>query len=384
MDNISAPNNRKRNIWLFVVGALFLILGIVWFLYWLFIGQFYVSTEDAYVHGNQVNLNPQVEAGVRAIWAEETDLVTRGQLVVELDSTDYLIQFEERKKKLGDTVREISSIFQQVEAKKAKVSLQEAEKEQAELDWRHRIPLAQIGAVSQEEYEIYQTKLKIAEANLLFAQEDLKATEALVMGTTVTTHPKVEEAVLGVKMAYLNLIRCRILSPVTGYIAKRKVNVGDHVRVGDYLLVIVPLEEIWVEANYKETQLGKVRIGQPVSFTADIYGRGVKYHGKVVGFQSGSGNAFALLPAENASGNWIKIIQRVPIRIEPVIQEIIQHPLLLGLSLGVTTDVHDVSGKMLAARATMQPLYTTPIYQENYEEMETITSVIQEIIHQNL
>ncbi|MCH9625575.1 MAG: putative multidrug resistance protein EmrK [Chlamydiales bacterium] len=376
-------NHKKRNRWLMILASVFLIAGLVWFLFWLFIGRFYVYTEDAYVHGNEVMLTPQVSAGVKAIYADDTDLVEQGQLVIELDRTDHEIRLEELKKILSNTVREVAALFQDVEAKEAEVVLKAAELRQAELDLEHRVPLVKTGAVSLEEFETYQTAVLVAASALALAEKEYEASNVLIEGTTVKTHPRVQEAAWNVRQGYLNLIRCQIWAPATGYIAKRSAQVGDQVSIGDTLLYIVPLDYIWVEANYKETKLRAVRIDQPVSFKADIYGDSVEYHGKIVGFQPGSGNAFSLLPPENASGNWIKIIQRVPVRVSIDPKEIREHPLFLGLSMRVTVDVHSTDGKMLSQVATKEPLYTTPIYQKQREEMEAIDPVIEELIANN-
>lgn len=384
----SPPTNnhkhkKKRNFWLAVLTAVFLIAGILWFLYWFFIGRFYVYTDDAYVHGNEVMLTPQVSAGIKAIYADDTDLVQQGQLVVELDRSDYEIAFEERKKNLATTVREVAALFQDVDAKEAQVILRAAELRQAELDLKHREPLVETGAVSLEEFETYQTAVLVAASSLIYAEKELEMAKVLVEGVTIETHPRVQEAVWAVREAYLNLIRCQVWSPVTGYIGKRSAQVGDQVNAGDTLMYIVPLNDIWVEANYKETQLTDVRIGQPVEFSADIYGRDVKYHGHVVGFQPGSGNAFALLPPENASGNWIKIIQRVPVRVSVDPEELIQHPLLLGLSMHVYVDIHETDGSMLSKSPTLDPIYTTPIYSTQLEQMVDIDPLIEDVIENN-
>ncbi len=377
-------NHKKRNMWLIIVAAIFLLAGLVWLLYWIFVGRFYVYTEDAYVHGNEVMLTPQVSAGVKAIYADETDLVEKGQLVVELDRSNYLIALEEQKKQLAATVRKVVGLFQDVGAKEAEVVLREAELRQAELDLKHREPLVATGAISLEEFEIYQTDVVVAAANVVLAEKELEMAEALVAGTTVETHPLVQEQVWGVREAYLNLIRCQVWAPADGYVAKRSAQVGDQVAVGESLLYIIPLNELWIEANYKETHLGKVRIGQPVEYTADLYGGGVKFHGEVVGFQPGSGSAFSLLPPENASGNWIKIIQRVPVRVSVDPDEIREHPLLLGLSMRTHVDIHDTTGKMLAKAPTEKPIYTTTIYQKQMEQMLDIDPVIDDIIQQNI
>lgn len=378
-----AAPNRKRTLWITALALFFLCVGIICLAYWLLFGRFYVYTEDAYVHGNEVMLTPQVSAGVKAIYADETDLVQAGQLVVELDRSNFEIRVEEWTKNLANQVREVARLYQDVKAKEASVTLRKATLHQAELDYKHREPLAKTGAVSKEEFETYDTNVAVAAASLRFAEEELKAAQAIVVGTTLETHPRVQEAVWNLKQAYLDLIRCQIWSPVTGYVAKRSVQVGDQVQVGQTLLFIVPLQDIWLEANYKETQLKHVRIGQPVSFTADLYGKGVHYHGKVIGFQPGTGNAFALLPPENAAGNWIKIIQRVPVRISLDPEEISKAPLFLGLSMRVSVDVHDTTGPALAQMPTCRPIYTTEIYRQQLEELSCIEPLIREIIRHN-
>lgn len=379
----NTKKSRKRNKWLFGLASFFLIAGLVCFFLWLFIWRFYVYTEDAYVSGNQVMLSPQVGAGVKAIYADETDLVQKGQLVVELDRSDFELAYQEAKDSLANTVRQVDVLFQNVKAREAQVAWYAAQLLQAQLDLLHREPLVKTGAVSLEEYETFGTNVVVAEASLRLAEAELDAAKALVQGTTIRTHPQVLEAIWRVKVAFLNLIRCQVWAPVTGFVAQRSVQVGDRVKVGDTLLFIVPLDYIWLEANFKETKLRNVRIGQPVTYTADIYGGAVQYHGTVIGFQPGSGNAFSLLPPQNASGNWIKIIQRVPIRISVDPEEIIKHPLLLGLSMRVTIDVRETSGNMLAQVPTMEPIYTTPIYTTQIEEMEELDPLIEDLILNN-
>jgi membrane fusion protein, multidrug efflux system len=379
----AARAKKKRTFWLTVVIFLFSLAGLGLLLYWIFIGRFYVFTDDAYVHGNEVMLTPQVSAGVKAIYADETDLVQQGQLIVELDRSDFELKFEELKQNLAATVREVSRMFQDVEAREAQVALRAAELRQAELDLKHREPLVKTGAVAVEVFETYQTNVLVAASSLVVAEKELAAAKSLVEGTTVQTHPLVKEASWNLRQAYLDLIRCQVWSPVTGYLAKRTVQVGDRVKKGDTLLYIVPLNEIWIEANYKETQLKHLRIGQPVRFTADLYGKEIPFHGGVIGFQPGSGNAFSLLPPENASGNWIKIIQRVPVRISIEQEEILRHPLFLGLSIRATVDVHETDGSMLPKSATMEPLYSTPIYTRQMEEMIEIDPLIEDVIRNN-
>ncbi|MCH9609523.1 MAG: putative multidrug resistance protein EmrK [Chlamydiales bacterium] len=376
-------HRRRRNIFLgSVLGFAFFIV-IVWFLYWLIYGQFHVKTDDAYVHGNKLSLTPQISSGVAAIFAEETNFVEQGQLVVKLSTEESLITFNKLKEELGSTVRQVSGYFHDAEAKQAELELTRANLRQAELDLLHREGLAQTGAISKEEYEQYQTNVIVREAEVEAAQKELEKAEALIVDVTVETHPEVLTMVTKLRQAYYNIIRCNILAPMSGYIAKRSVQVGDYIREGETMLEIVPLNYLWVEANFRENRLKRIRIDQPVTFTADMHGRGVKYHGRVVGLTAGSGNAFALLPPENASGNWIKVIQRVPVRISIDPAEILQNPLVLGVSIHINVDAHDTKGSMIAQTATQFPLYTTDIYKEQYEKINEIMPILDQIIQEN-
>jgi membrane fusion protein (multidrug efflux system) len=376
-------NEHKRNRWLLGITALLLLIGIGVLLYWLIIGRFYVVTQDAYVHGNQVMLTPQVAGGVRAIYADETDFVMQGQLVVTLDCLDLQLVFEERKARLAEVVREVKELFENVTAKTAAVAVQEAELRQAKLDLMHREPLVLSGAVSIEEFEQYRTNVDVLVSQVRFATQELIMAAQRVVNTTPATHPRVLEAITNFREAYLDCIRCQVLSPVTGYIAKRTVQVGDRVNLGDTLLIIVPLDELWLEANYRETQLKNVRIGQPVEFTADLYGRRHKFTGNVTGFQAGTGSAFALLPPENGSGNWIKIVQRLPIRVNISKEQLRDYPLFIGLSLRVSIDTHDREGHIVSTVPVQGPVYSTPIYFYQTEQLETLEKEIGKIIDEN-
>lgn len=375
--------HRQRNKVLLIALIVFALAGLGWFGYWIFYGRFYVTTEDAYVHGNQVMLTPQVSSGVKVIYAEETDLVEKGQLVVDLDPSDYILNLEQSEENLAEQVRVVSGYFLDVEKYGALWKEAVANLYQAKLDMQNREGLAQTGAISKEQWEQYQTNVLTNEAIVESAKKRLEVAIVRVEGTTVQTHPLVKESVVLVKQAYLDLVRCRVLAPMSGYVAKRSVQVGDFVHSGDTLLEIVPLDYLWAEANYKETKLGKVRVGQPVTFTSDLHGHSVKYKGHVIGFQAGSGSAFALLPAQNASGNWIKIVQRIPVRVSISSEQIRKNPLFIGGSLDMKVDVSDTSGSMLTFNPTMKPIYSTEIFDTQFEQMESYTPVIEKIIADN-
>lgn len=377
-------NHRKRNLWMGAIALFFLILGIIWFTYWIMIGRFYVSTDNAYIHGNLVYLTPQVRGIVKAIYAEDTSLVEEGQLIVSLDPTDYEIALEQNLANLGQTVRQVASLFENVQEQEANIELRQAQLDLALVELNNREALIASYAISKEEYEIYQTNVATAAAQLELAIATYASALSLIEGTTVYTHPQVLAQRAAVKEAYINLQRCNIVSPVTGFISKRSVQLGQEVATGDQLLLIVPLYDLWAEANFKETQLRNIRIGQPVTLTTDIYGSGVEYYGTVVGYQAGTGDAFALLPAQNASGNWIKIIQRLPIRISLDKRALEEHPLMIGLSLYTHVDVHDTSGKVLTTvPVDGQPIYKTDVY--NWDAaLESIEKTINKIIEENI
>lgn len=376
---------EKGRVRLYVIFlASLLFVTVIVFIYWFIYGQFSVYTEDAYVAGNEVMITPQVDGGIVALYADDTDFVEKGQLIAELDCLPIQLLLEEKKAQLGEVVRNVRERFADVVAKEALVFLRQAELRQKQLDLDHRIPLVDSGAISIEEFEQSQTDVDTACAQLNYAKQQLEIAMIQVANTKVATHPLVLEAVSQVKDAFLNRIRCQIFSPVTGYVAKRTAQVGDRVAIGDILMWVVPLDQMWLNANFKETKLRKVRTGQPVTFTADMYGRSVRFHGKVVGFQPGTGNAFAILPPENASGNWIKIIQRVPVRVNFDLEELKDHPLFIGLSLRVRIDVHDQSLKKLTQIVRDEAIYTTSIYQTQKEKLQEFEGMVNEIIGKNL
>lgn len=378
-----ALKQKKRNRWLIACTVIFVACGVAWLLYWLFIYRFEVSTNDSYVSGNQVLLRPQVAGSVAAIFADNTDLVEEGQVVVLLDKTDYRIAVNEKSESLARIVRETSQWFEDVKQKEAQVIAKRAEMIQAQLNLSHRLHLVEAGAVSQEDFEEHETSVAVSKAYYELALRDLDRSRAIVEGTTVETHPHVLLAVKELKLAYLNLIRCAVIAPTRGYVAKRMAQLGEWVNPIDTLLTIVPVDFMWLDANYKEVQLTKIRIGQCATFTADIYGSEVVYHGRVLGFSAGTGNAFALIPAQNASGNWIKIVQRLPVRISIDAQELKDHPLFIGLSTEITVDVHDTDGPMLCPTPQINPVYTTLIYDKQNRELEELNTTIASIIEKN-
>ena len=373
-------SQSKRNVILFWVSAVIFLIAIAIFLYWLTVLRFEEYTDDAYVHGNLIEITPQVPGIVMSINVDDTDYVQEGQVLIELDKTDYQIALEKSQNALGDTVRTVIQMYLKVDELEAELIQRDAELFKAEKDYQNRVNLVGIGGVSREEFEHVEANLVSAKAARQATDFMLQAAIAEVQDTTLRTHPLVLKAADQVKDAYVNLQRCSILAPSDGYVAMRTAQLGEYVEVAQPLLAVVPLNELWVNANYKEVQLSKVRIGQSVHLTSDLYGRGVVFHGKIVGINPGTGNTFSILPPQNATGNWIKIVQRVPVRVSLDPQQLRKHPLWLGLSMKATVDIHDVKGEMLPEAPRVSPLYHTQIYEK---QEEGALKVIEAIIQQN-
>lgn len=342
------PNgNRGRKRALLLVFLVFALAGVAYGWYWWTVARYYAYTDDAYVAGNVVQITPQVAGTVVSVRADDTDYVTAGETLVRLDGANAKIALARAEARLARTVRYVRTLFATNAQLAATVTLRDAKLANAMDDLARREHAAGSGAVSAEDVQHAHNAVRIAQAALLAAREQLAAAEALTDHTTVANHPDVKAAAAQVHTAYLDYARTRIPAPVSGFIAKRNVQVGQRVAPGTPLMAVVPLNEVWVNANYKETQLANVRIGQPVALTADMYGDSVKYRGRVVGFGAGTGSAFALLPAQNATGNWIKVVQRLPVRISLDPKQLTDHPLQIGLSMRVYIDTHDRSGSRL-------------------------------------
>jgi membrane fusion protein (multidrug efflux system) len=330
--------------------------------WWWFDARWHETTDDAYAYGNLVQLTPQISGIVVRIHADDTALVRAGQPVVDLDPADTETALAQAKAVLAQTVRRVGQLFANVDALRANMTLRQAELRRAQEDLARRTGLPDARAVSQEDLQHAQAQVDVANAALAAATEQLRASEVLVSRTTTTTHPDIAQAAAQLRTAYLAAQRTSLVAPVTGYVAKRSVQVGQQVAPGTPLLAIVPLTDVWVDANFKETQLEHVRIGQPVTLTADLYGGRVAYRGQVLGLEPGTGSAFALLPPQNATGNWIKIVQRLPVRIRLDPHDLAAHPLRVGLSMQVDIDTRDRGGPVLAQAPPTEPAATTDAY----------------------
>ncbi|RON91907.1 HlyD family secretion protein [Pseudomonas fluorescens] len=373
-------NPRKRKVMLLVLAVVILLAGAGVWAYHEFIGRFNESTDDAYVNGNVVEITPLVTGTVVSIGADDGDLVHEGQVLINFDPNDAEVGLQSAQAKLARTVRQVRGLYSNVDGMKAQVNAQQAEVQKAQDNYNRRKNLAAGGAISQEELSHARDDLTSAQNALANARQQLKTTSALVDDTVVSSHPDVMSAAADLRQAYLTNARSTLIAPVTGYVAKRTVQLGQRVQPGTALMAVIPLDQLWIDANFKETQLRDMRIGQPVDIESDIYGSSVKYSGTVDSLGAGTGSAFALLPAQNATGNWIKIVQRVPVRIHINAEELAQHPLRVGLSTNVEVNLHDQSGPVLAQQPPQKASFSTNVYDRQLAEAD---AMIAQLIHDN-
>jgi membrane fusion protein (multidrug efflux system) len=371
---------QRRRTWLIGLSVALGVIALVAAAWWLLYARFYQSTDDAYVAGDLVNVMSQVSGTVVAIGADVTDRVEAGQELVRLDATDARIALDDAEQQLARTVRQTRTVFANRDQVTAVVNQRRADLAKAQSDFDRRKNLAASGAVSGEELGHARDALNAARDALTAAEKNLAASAALVGHTGVADNPDVQAAATGVERAWLALVRTSVRAPVSGYVAKRSVQLGERIAPGAALMAILPLERLWIDANFKEVQLKGMRIGQPVKVVSDLYGGHVEYHGRIEGLGMGTGAAFALLPAQNATGNWIKVVQRVPVRVALEPQELREHPLRVGLSTKVTVDVRDGSGAQLAQTPPREPVLATRTYDIDPSE---IRARIAEIIRDN-
>src|SRR6516225_587701 len=371
----------RRRRWIVGLLAALIVVALLVLAWWLVYARFYESTDDAYVAGDLVNVMSEVDGTVVSIGADETDLVTAGQELVRLDATDARIALQDAEQQLARTVRQTRTVFATRDQLQAVVDQRRADLARAQADFNRRRSLASSGAVSGEELGHAQDALNAARDALVAADKNLAASRALVGRTGVADNPDVRAAATQVERAWLALVRTGVRAPVTGYVARRTVQLGERIAPGAPLMALVPLGRLWLEANFREVQLRHVRIGQPATVVADLYGGRVTYHGRVAGLGLGTGSAFALLPAQNATGNWIKVVQRVPVRIALDPRELAAHPLRIGLSTVVRVDVHETSGAALAQTPRREPVLETRTYDI---DTSSIRARIEQIINDNI
>jgi membrane fusion protein (multidrug efflux system) len=371
--------NGKRKRALIIVAVIVVAALLVWALYWFFDLRFYESTDDAYVSGDVVAITSREAGTVTALYADNTQYVHRGQLLVQLDPADAQIEMKAAKADLARTVRGVRGQFAKADALRAQIAQARVALARADADYSRRAAAAGNGAVSGEELAHAKDAAAEARSAVAAAQGQLGETLATISGTTVTDNPDVLAAEARLRRAALDLARTKILAPVDGVVGERSAQLGQHIAAGTPLMVVVPLNHLWVDANFKEVQISDIRVGQKVTLTTDIYGGGVTFHGKIAGLAPGSGNAFALLPPQNASGNWIKIVQRVPVRVAIDPKDLARDPLRVGLSADAEVDIRDTSGPLLSARSLV---HQPPAQTDNAQKV-AVDALIAKILTDN-
>jgi membrane fusion protein (multidrug efflux system) len=371
----SSPRAR----WLTSVLAGFLLIAAAYGFYWARYLRYTDYTDDAYVSGNVVEITPQISGTVVAIDANNTQFVKAGQPLVHLDRADAEVALQQAEAQLARTVRQVRNLFSTTAELEASAAVRATALEKAEDDYARRARLERTGAISQEELQHASDAVKTAQAALLAARQQLAANRAWVDGTTVQSNPAVRAAAAAVHAAYLTYVRTVLPAPVSGFVARRDVQLGERVSPGMPLMSVVPLSQVWVDANFKESQLADMRVGQPVTLTSDLYGSAVVFHGHVIGFGAGTGSAFSLIPPQNATGNWIKIVQRVPVRVAIDPRDLAAHPLQVGLSMKAYVDVREASGPRLPEVANAAPDDSTDVFSSaDARAQETVRRIIAE------
>lgn len=374
------PQSRRRfRLWL--VTGVAVLLGLVYGLYWWHVPRHFVMTNDAYITGNIVPLKAQTSGTVVDVRVDDTQFVHQGDVLVRLDGLQTQISLERAQANLADSVRQIETLFGHADTLRQKLAGKEAVLDRSQHDLARYRSVAHEGAVSAQQLEDSEYQIREQEADVRQARAEWAAAEALIQKTTPADNPKVLQAVAELKQAYLDHVRQQIVAPLSGFVAKRGIQPGEQVRPETPLLAIVPLDYLWVEANFLETELANVQPGQPVEITVDLYGSKALYHGEVLGLGAGTGSVFGLLPPDNATGNYIHIVERVPVRISLQAEELKAKPLRPGLSATVRIDTRQ------PGRSVLQPLTTTPAtaYKtEAYDhQLEGVEAMARKIIADN-
>lgn len=375
------PKAGKRKRALAILAIVIAIAATGALIYYMSVSRWHEETDDAYVQGNIVTITPQTTGTVVSIGADDGMKVVAGQVLVKIDPNDARVAYEQAEANLATTVRQVRGLYNAVDAGRADLDARAVAVRQAQADVARRSGLVANGAVSAEELAHARAQLEAAEAALGSARGQLSRNRALVDQTTLSRQPQVAAAAAQLRQAYLNLQRAAIVAPVSGYVAKRSVQLGQRVQPGTVLMTVIPLEQVWVDANFKETQLANMRLGQPVELTADVYGSDVRYTGTLASIGLGTGSAFALLPAQNASGNWIKIVQRIPVRIALAPKQLMEHPLRLGMSMSVDVSIRNQDGGVLPVSPPKAPVLTTTAYEQQLSEADAL---IQRVVRENL
>ncbi|MDQ9127964.1 EmrA/EmrK family multidrug efflux transporter periplasmic adaptor subunit [Serratia fonticola] len=371
---------EKRKQWLLIFLMVIVIAAMASATWWYFNSRNVQSTDDAYVMGNQVTISSQVNGSVVSVNYTNTDLVQQGDVLVNLDDTDANLNFKKVKNKLAETVRKTKQIYVNDAQYNANIAQAKIAYQQAQADYQRRTQLMGAGAFSKEDLQHARNAVSSSKAALDVAIEQYRSNRILIQSSTLEQQPAILLAAEQMREAWLALQRTKIRSPVTGYVAQRNVQVGETLSAGQALLSIVPADQLWIDANFKETQLSGVRIGQKVSVVSDLYGSNVVFDGVVEGINMGTGGAFSVLPAQNATGNWIKVVQRLPVRITLDAEQLKAYPLRIGLSTTVTLRENNTNGPALSTTQRQKPAYQS---QALVLDTSSIDQEIQDIIKAN-
>jgi membrane fusion protein (multidrug efflux system) len=364
----SNPSNGKRRRILLLIALIFIVIGTLWAAYWVLVLAKREKTDDAYVNGNRVVISAQVSGTVIAVLADDTQLVNAGQVLVKLDPVDAQTALSRAASALAQTVRQVRQQTATATQYDSEIESRKLELNRAQIDLAKREPLVAEHAIAGEEVRHAQESVQIARAALTQAERQSLSAHALVDGTPVEGNPAVLQAKDVYRDAWIAAQRNAVVAPVTGYVAERSVQLGQHIQAGEALMTVIPLHALWVDANFKEVQLRNLRIGQKAEVRSDLYGGAFIFHGHVEGMSAGTGAAFSLLPPQNASGNWIKVVQRVPVRILIDDNDLIKSPLRVGLSATVTVDTTSRDGPVLAMQASDRPVGDTQVYTQDLEK----------------
>ncbi len=385
-----AKGRRARLLQILLVGAA--LGGAGWAFWYQQVGRWQEETDNAYVQGNLVQITPQTAGTVVGIDADVGEPVTIGQRMVALDRTDSDVALDSALADLSSVLRKVKGLYTQerglrstIHGAEADVQSRRVTLDKARADFQRRKELARSGAISDEELAHARDTLAAAQSALTAAQSQVASLEqqyqgskALVDGTVAVSHPEVQKAAATLRQAYLDQLRTSLIAPVAGHVAQRSVQLGQRVAPGTPLMSVLPVDQVWVEANFTETQLAHLRIGQAVELSSDAYGDEVRYSGRVASLGLGTGSAFSPLPVQNAAGNWIKIVQRLPVRIELTDpRQLLTHPLRLGLSMHARVDVHDVSGPMLADASRVKAGLSTDVYRK---QVDAVDGLIEHVL----
>ncbi|CNE45299.1 multidrug efflux MFS transporter periplasmic adaptor subunit EmrA [Yersinia enterocolitica] len=376
------PQNKKkqRKRVLLLLTGIFIIIGVAYLIYWFLVLRHHQETDNAYVSGNQVQIMSQVPGSVVSVNFENTDLVKSGDILLTLDPTDAEQAYEQAQTALANTVRQTHQLIINSKQYQANIALKKTELSKAQNDLKRRVVLGSVDAIGREELQHARDAVDAAQASLDVAIAQYNANQALVLNTPLEKQPAVKQAAAKLRDAWLALQRTKVVSPITGFVSRRSVQVGAEIANGAPLMAVIPANEMWIDANFKETQLANMRIGQPATVVTDFYGDDVVFQGKVVGLDMGTGSAFSLLPAQNATGNWIKVVQRLPVRIELDAKQLAEHPLRIGLSTTVRVDTADTDGLVLAQNVRKEPAFVTNALSL---DLAPVNQMISDIVHAN-